>query len=129
MSLAAQARGAYGERLAAEWYRKHGYEVLAQNWRIREGELDLIVGRGGLVRIGLDRAGLDRPGLVVFVEVKARAASRFGTPAEAITRAKALRIRRLAARWLAANHQRGVEVRFDVVSVLGSQVEVIEAAL
>ena len=113
MSSATQARGAYGERLAAEWYRQHGYEIVAQNWRIREGELDLIV---------------SRPGLVVFVEVKARAADRFGSPAEAVTAAKALRIRRLAARWLAVHYQHGVDVRFDVVSVLGSRVEVIESA-
>ncbi|MGD9792525.1 MAG: YraN family protein [Acidimicrobiia bacterium] len=114
MSSAAQARGAYGERRAAQWYQRQGYSVLARNWRNDDGELDLIVARSGLV---------------VFVEVKARAATRFGIPAEAVTAAKARRIRRLAARWLAAHPQRGVEVRFDVVSVLGTELSVIEGAL
>ena len=31
---------------AAAWYEAHGYEVVARNWRCREGELDLVVRRG-----------------------------------------------------------------------------------
>ena len=37
--------GADGETLAAAWYAAHGYELLARNWRCREGEIDLIVQR------------------------------------------------------------------------------------
>ena len=35
-------KGAFGERVACEWYLSRGYELLAQNWRCREGEIDLI---------------------------------------------------------------------------------------
>ena len=35
-----------GRGRAAAWYRAHGYEVVARNWRCREGELDLVVRRG-----------------------------------------------------------------------------------
>jgi len=65
---------------------------------------------------------------VVFVEVKARAGSAFGDPSLAVTRSKQLRLRRLAASWLDLTGTHGVDVRFDVVAVLGVDVRVIEAA-
>lgn len=108
-----------GEGLAAEWYVEHGYDVVARNWRCREGEIDLVV------------AG---HGAVVFCEVKARSSDRYGLPAEAVTPAKQRRLRQLAARFLADASalptlpQRGADLRFDVVAVLGGRVEVIEAA-
>jgi putative endonuclease len=109
--------GAEGEALAARWYEDNGYQVLDRNWRRREGEVDLI---------------LSRARTVVFCEVKTRSSDRFGTGAESVTEAKQRRIRRLAARWLseltpAAGRAR-VEVRFDVVSIIADQVEVIEDA-
>jgi putative endonuclease len=107
--------GARGEDVAAAWYTRQGYVVVARNWRCREGELDLIV-----------RAGRT----YVFCEVKTRTSVRFGAPVEAVTRDKQMRIRRLAARWL----QDGApgpakDIRFDVASVLGPRdVEVVEGA-
>ncbi len=69
---------------------------------------------------------------VVFCEVKARSSDRFGTGAEAVVPAKQQRLRRLAARWLAeitpAAGRRAVEVRFDVVSLTGGALEVVEGA-
>ncbi len=98
----------------AAWYRAHGYEVLARNWRCREGELDLVASSG--------------PHLV-FCEVKTRSSTAYGTPVEAVTRAKQLRLRRLAARWLQEQaHTAGRQIRFDVASVLGGSVEVLEDA-
>ena len=106
--------GRRGEDDAAAWYTARGYEVLARNWRCRAGELDLIVAQGRLV---------------VFCEVKSRSSERFGTPAESVTRDKQMRIRRLAARWLAdAAPARPRAIRFDVASVLGGAVEVLEGA-
>ena len=112
--------GARGEDLAAGWYAAQGYEVLARNWRCREGELDLVVSR--------DRR-------VVFCEVKTRRGTGFGLPAEAVTGEKQRRLRRLATRWLAEQSPaRGfAELRFDVACVTlqaGSapDLEVIEGA-
>lgn len=65
----------------------------------------------------------------VFCEVKTRNSTVFGVPAEAVTRQKAMRIRRLAARWLdEAAPARAREIRFDVASVLNGTIEVIEGA-
>ncbi len=101
---ARQSLGARGEALAAEWYVARGFVVLDRNWRSRTGELDLVVGR---------------PGVVVFCEVKTRTSDAYGVGAEAVTATKQARIRRLAAEWLSARPQsRGGEVRFDVVSIL-----------
>lgn len=100
--------------MAAAWYQGRGYQVLARNWRCREGELDLVARRGREY---------------VFVEVKRRASDAFGVPAEAVGRAKRARIRRLAVRWLEeeAPGPAGT-IRFDVVSILAGTTEVIEGA-
>ena len=113
MTAARRALGAAGEAQAAAWYEGRGYAVLHRNWRCREGELDLVVRRGREL---------------VFVEVKARRTDRFGTPAEAVTRAKQRRLRELAWRYLAATGERAGSLRFDVVSILGGRLEVIQAA-
>ncbi len=88
-----------------------------RNWRCREGEIDIVALTGSTV---------------VFCEVKARSGTVFGVPAEAVGRTKQMRIRRLAARWLAENRERlgrrSLAVRFDVASVLAGDVDVIEGA-
>jgi len=118
-----QRLGSRGEAVAAAWYQAAGYEVVARNWRCRDGELDLVV---------------RRPGEIVFCEVKARTSDRFGLPAEAVTPSKQRRMRLVAAQFLAAlgvdrsragvSVVRGDAVRFDVACVLGGRVQVIEAA-
>ncbi len=86
---------------------------MARNWRCTDGEIDLIVGRDGLL---------------VFVEVKARATDRYGSPALAVDHRKQRRLRRLAARWLAEHGAPRSVIRFDVVAVTGTRLEVFESA-
>ncbi|MCU1590498.1 MAG: hypothetical protein JWP11_1754 [Frankiales bacterium] len=96
--------GQYGEELAAQHLTAAGLQVLARNWRCREGELDIVARDGDVL---------------VFVEVKARSGTGFGEPAEAVGRVKARRIHVLACRWLAEHRPDGAqELRFDVVSVV-----------
>ena len=91
--------------------------MLDRNWRIREGELDLVVRRSGVV---------------VFCEVKTRRGDAFGLPVEAVTARKQQRLRMLAGRWLGSHDARADVLRFDVASVRpdgrGWAVEVIENA-
>jgi len=106
--------GRQGESLAAAWYRDRGYQVVDRNWRTRSGELDLVALRHRTL---------------VFCEVKARTTDAFGVPAEAVNRSKQVRLRRLAAQWMASHPAtRGRQVRFDVACVLGDTLEVIEGA-
>lgn len=113
MSTGSRALGAAGEELAADHYRRLGYEVLDRNWRCADGELDLVCRRWPVV---------------VVCEVKTRRSRRFGPPEEAVTRAKQRRIRRLAARWLAEHPVAHRVVRFDVAAVEGGEVRLVEAA-
>jgi putative endonuclease len=114
VTLERRTLGISGEDAAAAWYEANGYEVVARNWRCAAGELDLVCRRG--------RA-------VVFCEVKTRTTDAFGAPVEAVTRDKQMRVRRLAARWIEdAAEFRPVEIRFDVASVLGGDVDVVTGA-
>ena len=113
MTAGRRALGARGEMLAARWYEAHGYTVVERNWRCRDGELDLVLVHGRTL---------------VFSEVKTRSSTAYGTPAEAVTRTKQLRIRRLGMRWLEEHDARPASIRFDVACVIGNAVEVIEAA-
>ncbi len=112
------ALGRRGEQAAAEWYEKHGYRVLARNWRCALGEIDLVCTTVG--RLG--------QAVLVVCEVKTRTSDSHGHPLEALTPAKVARLRRLAAAFLGGQGNHFDEVRFDVAAVTGSVLDVIEGA-
>ncbi len=97
------ALGAYGERLAAAHLQAGGMTVLDRNWRCPSGEIDLVARDGDVL---------------VVCEVKTRSSALMGLPLEAVTPAKAARLRRLAAAWIAAHAVHPAEVRIDLVGVL-----------
>jgi putative endonuclease len=102
------ALGRYGEDLAARRLAEAGCVILARNWRRRAGEVDIVAADGDAL---------------VICEVKTRRGGRHGTrafqsPAEAVGRRKAERLRRLAEVWL--HEHPGVPpggVRIDLVGV------------
>ena len=98
--------GRAGEARAAAYLRECGYRILDQNWRCRDGEIDLVAARGGQL---------------VVVEVKTRRGVGFGHPFDAITARKLARLQRLAVAWAVAHpdDSRGRAVRVDAVAVLG----------
>jgi putative endonuclease len=55
---------------------------------------------------------------LVVCEVKTRSGTGYGEPAEAVTAAKAARIRRVTAQWLRTYRVGWCEIRFDVLAVL-----------
>ena len=99
-----QRLGAFGEEAIAQYLLSRGDEILERNWRVREGEIDLIA-------LGTD-------GLFHFVEVKTRSSLAFGHPLEAINKDKAHRMQRLALAWLATHGCLGCEYQIDVAAVL-----------
>lgn len=109
--------GTAGEDRALAWYVERGYELLERNWRSRTGEIDLVLRHGRSL---------------VFSEVKTRSARAFGEPFESVTASKQVRLRRLAAEWLRCRgpvfNQAPMDIRFDVVSVIGGRVDVVEEA-
>jgi putative endonuclease len=100
---AKDALGRYGEDVAARHLAEAGLVVLERNWRCAAGELDILAREGDVL---------------VVCEVKTRRSAAYGSPLEAVTPAKAARLRRLAAHWLAERGVRPGAVRFDVVGVL-----------
>ena len=113
MSFGGIALGARGERLATDWYRNNGYSVIARNWRCDIGEIDLVCARNCEL---------------VIAEVKTRTSERFGAPSLAVGVAKQRKLRQLASVFLGATEVHYDEIRFDVVSIVGNVIEVIEAA-
>ena len=98
------ALGAHGENLVAQQRTFAGDEIVERNWRVREGEIDLIT--------------LDRTGTFHFIEVKTRSSLTFGHPFEAISKVKLMRMQRLAMGWLVTHDCFGCEYSIDGASVL-----------
>ena len=84
MESTRMAFGRRGEDRAAEYIENLGWQVLARNWRCREGEADIV-------------AYDPSADALVVVEVKSRSSTEFGSPLEAITYAKVRTLRHLAA--------------------------------
>ena len=102
--------GRLGERIAAQRLERLGYTLIERNHRSREGEIDLIA---------------TRRGVLVFCEVKTlvrRGRSDHDGPAfplEAVGPLKRAQVRRLARGWLAARPHaaRWRSIRLDAIGV------------
>ena len=112
--MSTKAVGDRAEALAAQHLERIGYRILARNYRVRGGELDLVA---------------QKEGVLCFVEVRSKTSARHGAPAETIDRGKRERIARAAEHYLATRGMPGGSCRFDVVAILGgSEIEVITDA-
>ena len=99
-----QLIGRRGQDLAAHELERRGHRILARRYRTRFGEIDIVS---------------EVDGLVVFVEVKARGSSRYGTAAEAVPIWKQRRIAAMALDYLAFTGRLNDTCRFDVVAIDG----------
>ena len=109
-----RARARWAEDRVARWYEQQGFTVVARNWTMRGGELDVVATRGHVL---------------VVCEVKARASTRFGSPIEAMTPRKVARVQRAGFAFLSQwkqTHAAHWNLRFDVATVLGTQLHVYE---
>ena len=99
--MTSRDRGTWGEALVADYLRKHGYTLLASQWRCRLGEIDLIARRRGVM---------------CFVEVKLRSGTAYGLPREFVDRRKQEKLHSAAALYL-SRQELDCPVRFDVAEV------------
>lgn len=95
--------GRWGEAQAEHYLRQKGFQLIARNWRTRGGEIDLI-GKFG--------------DTLVFVEVRTRTSTHFGTPSESVDWRKQKKLRQLSLAFLQQYRERVGSFRFDVVSIL-----------
>lgn len=100
--IGAQSKGKEAEDAALTYLRRQGLRLESRNYRCRGGEIDLIM---------RDAA------YWVFVEVRYRRTSRFGTPQATVDFRKQRRLA-LAARHFLAGHAES-PCRFDVVAIGG----------
>ena len=94
--------GDAGERLAADYLQRQGYEIVDRNVRRREGEIDLVA---------------VKEGTLVFIEVKLRRSGRAGSAVQQISPAKHARLRELAEAYAADHPELPANLRVDVVAI------------
>jgi putative endonuclease len=98
-----QWRGQQGEQLAAQFLQRQGYRIAQQNYRCRSGEIDIVA---------WDDATL------VFVEVKMKGQTAFGTPQAMVHTSKQKKIVHVAMTYVQQHHLQDTNIRFDVVAIL-----------
>jgi len=95
--------GQLGEKLAKRFLEERDYQIICQNFRSRQGEIDIIA--------------KDKDETIVFVEVKTRTSLEFGNPAEAVDVNKIDHMIKTAKYYLYLNKIKEGNLRFDVIEV------------
>ena len=105
--------GTIGEIDAEKYLKDKGFVIVTTNYKNRMGEIDIIA--------------KDKDALV-FVEVKSRATLLYGRPCEAVDFRKQQKIRKVAELYLVTTKNYYADVRFDVIEILGEEINHIENA-
>lgn len=103
--------GSGGEDQASKYLISKGYKILKRNFKTKIGEIDIVAKDGDVI---------------VFVEVKTRKNDYFGLPREAVTPTKQRKIRMVATQYLKLNGGLNQLCRFDVIDILGGDLNHIE---
>lgn len=93
----------WGEGKAKSFLEKSGIQIIHQNFRTRNGEIDLI--------------GLDQDDLIFF-EVKTRSSKEFGYPEDAVNSMKIGKIEVVANEFIDNYPTKNVNWRIDVVAII-----------
>ncbi len=101
-SVSTHQKGKKAEESAAVFLRLKGYRILEKNYRVPQGEIDLVARKGEIL---------------VFVEVKSRRSGKQGSGLEAVSPRKVERLSAAAAAYLAIHARKGISCRFDVITL------------
>ncbi|MET0650809.1 MAG: YraN family protein [Pyrinomonadaceae bacterium] len=107
------ALGRRGERLAADYLRARGYELVASNFKLNVGRNR----RGAVVQAEIDLVAYDGP-VLCFVEVKTRASDWFAAPEANVDLRKQRQITRAARAYRRLLGLQNAPRRYDVVTVI-----------
>ena len=102
MPHARQQLGSEGESIACAELERLGYRIIERNYRIRNGEIDIVA---------------DDAGTVVFVEVKTKSSGDYGDPVEEVTPQKQQQIISMGEYYAIYCCPPNTPCRFDVVTV------------
>ena len=97
-----QRLGRRGEALVKRHLEASGYSIVESNYRAKRGEIDLIA---------------EKDGGLVFIEVRARQGSGFGSPEESITPSKRAHLVAAAEEYLQSSGAEEVNWRIEVVAL------------
>lgn len=100
-----QAGTAY-EQIAADYLKKRGINIREMNYRISQGEIDII--------------GEDKDN-VIFIEVKYRKTASYGYPWEAVSNNKQRQICKVARQYCYSKRVKK-QIRFDIISICGEEI-------
>ena len=92
-----------GENIASDYLTNKGYKIIERNFRRSYGEIDIICIKNRVL---------------VFVEVKTRTSTKYGTPAEAITYSKLKSLIKTAEFYKISNPNLPDLMRIDAIGVL-----------
>ncbi len=105
--------GDRGEAMAAAYLEGIGCTILARNYCVRGGEVDIIFKDGDVI---------------VFCEVKFRSSDKFGTPAEAVDKTKQKRICHAALDYAYKKNCIDESLRFDIIEIVNDKINQIKNA-
>ncbi len=105
---ATHLKGRKFEQQACKYLVRRGLKLLQRNYQTAFGEIDLI---------------MQEKEVLVFVEVRFRGSSDFGTPAETVDLRKQAKLRAAAEHYLQQNEDKARRhaCRFDVVAITANQ--------
>jgi len=109
------AHGHDAEKVAAEYLKAKGYNVLELNWRHVRAEIDIVAQKRSVLRL--------RKQPMVFFEVKYRKTSAQGNGLDYITPKKLKQMQFAAELWVATHSYRG-EYSLGAIEVSGGEFQV-----
>lgn len=94
--------GKRGEEIAAEFLLQNNYEIIQQNFKAQNYELDIIA---------------KKDNILIFVEVKTRNNNYFGEPEESVNHKKEKHITK-ASELFMNNYDDFIDIRFDIIAII-----------
>lgn len=93
--------GAFGEDMAAAWFKERDYIILEKNWRFSHWEVDIIARKNKVIH---------------FIEVKTRRSNTFGHPEDDVSKKK-MRFLMSSAEQYLYKHPGWKLIQFDILAI------------
>jgi putative endonuclease len=93
--------GNWGEKIAVDFLKNKGYELIIQNYQFKKKEIDII---------------MQYENILIFVEVKLRKNHTFGFPEQFVTKTKQNYIKEAAENYIFENNWQK-NIRFDIIAI------------
>ena len=96
--------GKKGEDMAVAYLMRHGYQILARNFRFEKAEVDILA---------------QKDNILAAIEVKTRASADFGNPQDFVKPKQIKNLVKVVNAYIEEFHL-DLEVRFDIIAIIKS---------